>query len=255
MRGANLAAAFTVHSSFADIAARYNGFILDQFGVMHNGKHALDGASECVKRLHQDDKKCVILSNTSSLSQSTLDQLPNLGFDPSHFRGAVTSGEEASRYISQTFGRQPNNNEKQRNNTALWITWDKQKKPDPLDFFAACGNIDPTCEVEDADFILLHGCQTIRGKESEVCSSLGSFMETGQLDDIDPILKQCQKRGLPMVCANPDFIVVMSDGSTGHMPGKFYHIFNGSKKGMHEELWFQILLFLFCPHFIIHILC
>ena len=40
-------------------------FILDQFGVMHNGVLALPGASECYANLAASGKKIVILSNTS----------------------------------------------------------------------------------------------------------------------------------------------------------------------------------------------
>ena len=34
-------------SGFESIASQYDGFILDQFGVMHNGVVALPGAAEC----------------------------------------------------------------------------------------------------------------------------------------------------------------------------------------------------------------
>ena len=32
-------------------------------------------------------------------------------------------------------------------------------------------------------------------------------------------LRTCAARGLPAVCANPDFTVALPDGSIGHMPG------------------------------------
>jgi len=51
-------------------------------------------------------------------------------------------------------------------------------------------------------------------------SSLGSFMTDGSFDSIDPLLAECAKRDLPMVCANPDFIVHLAGGEIAHMPGK-----------------------------------
>ena len=56
------------------------------------------------------------------------------------------------------------------------------------------------------------------GEASEM--SLGSFADDGNMSIIDPILTQCVERNLPMVCCNPDFVMVKPDGTKGHMPGK-----------------------------------
>jgi len=56
----------TIHGSFADIANQYDAFILDQFGVLHNGVAALEGAIETVEYLLEKKKKLIILSNTSA---------------------------------------------------------------------------------------------------------------------------------------------------------------------------------------------
>lgn len=52
--------------------------------------------------------------------------------------------------------------------------------------------------------------------------SLGFFMEDGDLSLVEPILKQCKENNLPMICANPDFVVKVGDGSIAHMPGKIF---------------------------------
>jgi len=55
--------------------------------------------------------------------------------------------------------------------------------------------------------------------------SLGNFHTTGKMDEnenkttIESVLRTCADRDLPMVCANPDFIMIKPDGSTGFMPG------------------------------------
>ena len=59
------AAPASLVAGFESIADRYDGFILDQFGVMHNGVVALPGAQECFQKLAKAGKKLVILSNTS----------------------------------------------------------------------------------------------------------------------------------------------------------------------------------------------
>ena len=217
---------FSVHKSFAPLISKYDGFILDQFGVMHNGQNGLDGASECVNHLSTLGKKLIILSNTSSPSETALAKLPKLGFDKDHFLGAVTSGEEASHYIRMHYG----NHDVGKKKRALWFTWPSSTIPSPRNFIDLCGSIElvdydiDKSEGEiDVDFIITHGCGVIQGSTLE--SSIGDFMTSGNLDKVKPILNQCAKKKIPMVCANPDFIVVRPDGSKGHMPGKIARLY------------------------------
>ena len=204
-------AAFTVHPSFAGLIPRYDGFILDQFGVLHNGQHALEGAVELVEHLANHNKKLIILSNTSQPSSAALQKLPQLGFNPDYLVGAVTSGEEASHFIRTNFGDRPRR--------ALLWTWQEQS-PGSRQFLEQCGdNISLANTVEEADFIIAHGCQVWRKASDEVVS-LGTFMTDASFAELDPLLQECAKRDLPMVCANPDFVVHLADGEIAHMPGK-----------------------------------
>ena len=207
------AAAYAVHKSFAEIAPLYDAFILDQYGVMHNGAVGLEGATECVEELIRQKKKLIILSNTSGAASAALSKLPNYGFDVNHFLGAVTSGEESSKYVKATYGSDATTPKK-----ALWFTWDgKGNMPLPQDYLTKCGNVQPADTVDEADFVLCHGAHVWQTSDQQV--SLGSFLTEGNLDVVNPILQQALARNLPMVCANPDFIVRLPDGETGHMPG------------------------------------
>ena len=216
-----MTATFTVHSSVSELADRYDGFILDQFGVMHNGVTSLEGAPECVEKLKKQGKKIIILSNSSALSSSTVEKLPKLGFDAKDFVGAVTSGEEASHYVKDTY-----NGKK-----CLFMTWKTPKSPSPATFLEHCGDITVTDDETQADFILLHGCEVLRGPgpDGEATEKpLGGFMESGDPSQvIEPLLKKCLSLNLPMVCVNPDFIYVKPDGSVGHMPGKVAQLYEG----------------------------
>lgn len=210
-------AAFAVHSSFiGEISSQYEGFILDQFGVLHNGREALPGAIEAIQALIAQKKKLVILSNTSSPAKSALAKLEKMGFAPEWFEaGAVTSGEEASAYIAKTYGNNP-----QQPKKAVWLTYaGSEFSPPPFDFIDRCGTIEIAKSVEEADFVIAHGIEIwYQGESSHV--SLGDYMSTGSFDVVGPILEQCQKRDLPLICANPDFVVRMADNSIAHMPGK-----------------------------------
>lgn len=202
----------------------YDALILDQFGVMHNGKNPLDGALECVRTLEQQRKLLIVLSNTSSPSKTTLQRLDQqLGFDKSWFLGAITSGEEAARYIRETFG---STGEKKK---FVWFTWDvdNENVPNPIDFLDLCGStVEPTLDLDQADFVIAHGSGAIRGYDANgemKVQSMGNFLNDGNLETgtpIDAMLRACADRGLPLVCANPDEVVVYHDGSLKHMPGK-----------------------------------
>lgn len=238
----NKQSSWSTHTTITPLLDKYDGFILDQFGVMHNGQHALEGAPEAVQTLFQANKKVIILSNSSSLAVDTLKKLPKLGFDPAHFQGgAVTSGQEAALYVKQHL----------QHKKALFLTWKEPKTPSPQIFLDQCGDVTVTTNVDQADFILLHGSEVLRGdsnggrplidsnddsptnnsnnngKTPAVTNTTSiiseqplQFFDTGDLTAvIDPLLQQCLQRQLPMVCANPDFIYVKPDGTTGHMPG------------------------------------
>jgi len=239
---------FTTHSSLSELLKEfdYDALILDQFGVLHNGKNALDGTIDCVETIalgkdsdgdENGGKKLrlIVLSNTSSPSKTTLDRLETkLGFDRSFFCGAVTSGEEAGRHIQKTYG---NSGKKSK---FVWCTWDvtNENVPDPAAFLDLLGpNVEPTIDVSSADFVVAHGSGAIRGfgnnqagsddsgttqQEHEIIS-MGSFLDDGNLGEGTPIsdlLAQCAERNLPLVCANPDMVVQYHDGSLKHMPGK-----------------------------------
>ena len=84
-------------AAFSDLASEYDGFIFDQFGVMHNGATALDGAPALVARLAAAGKRLGILSNSSKRKEWSLRELLKFGFSAEHFVAAAvtTSGEEA----------------------------------------------------------------------------------------------------------------------------------------------------------------
>ena len=156
------------------------------------------------------------MSNSSSSSEDTVAKLPKLGFDHNSFVGAVTSGEEASHHISDVYGSESAKK-------ALFITWKTPKVPSPVSFLKKCGKVEVASSIDDADFVICHGADVVRGPGADgeaKETSLGSFFVDGSFEKIDPLLQKCCQRNLPMVCCNPDFVMVKPDGTKGHMPGK-----------------------------------
>ena len=214
---------YSVHTSFdEEIINKYDAFILDQFGVLHNGINALDGAIELVDHLFKLNKKLIILSNTSAPASKALAKLPKFGFGSHCFQDAVTSGEESSRYILQEYGSDPGNVKR-----ALMFTWDASKPNNPRltappeVYLEQCGNIQVATSVQEADFLLFHGSEVwYRGSDKDAVS-LAPFIEEGSFENIDAVLSECQLMKIPAVCANPDFVVQTPSGDgVAYMPGK-----------------------------------
>lgn len=211
---------FQVHDSITNtIIDRYDAFILDQYGVLHNGQDPLEGVLDCLQELAiRRGKRLVVLSNSPSSGKHNLARLEKLGLVPTHqlffARGAITGGDQAIRYIRQHYSTNAA--------TALFLTYRLPKVPSPALFLEECGNLPVTDNVEQADFVLLHGTEVLRGPgpDGEAReTSLGNFIQDGKMTIIDPILAQCRERNLPMLCCNPDFVAVAPDGSQSFMPG------------------------------------
>ena len=82
-----------VINSFSEISDKYNLFILDQWGVMHDGHYGYDHAIDAVKHLIYKNKQLIIISNSSKRRISSINRLKDLGFDKNNFIEVMTSGE------------------------------------------------------------------------------------------------------------------------------------------------------------------
>ena len=63
-----------VINSFSEISDKYNVFILDQWGVMHDGHHGYDHAIDAVKHLIYKNKQLIIISNSSKRRISSINR-------------------------------------------------------------------------------------------------------------------------------------------------------------------------------------
>lgn len=98
-----------------EIIDRYDVFLLDQFGVLHDGLRPLPGAVHALNTLNKMNKKCVILSNSSARSALAAKKYKALGL-PEVYSGFITSGEMAWNYMNERF----------RGKKCVWFTWDQQ---------------------------------------------------------------------------------------------------------------------------------
>ena len=84
----------------------YDTFIIDLWGVMHNGISLNKKAMEVVKNLTLKSKKIVFLSNAPRPSLNVKEFLMNMKMEEKYLKNIVTSGEAAMSAINQNrFGK------------------------------------------------------------------------------------------------------------------------------------------------------
>ncbi len=169
---------------FSPLATEYDGFILDLWGVIHDGVAPYLGAAECLLALRALGKRVVLLSNAPRRAGAIQGQLRKMGIPASAYDGVMTSGEA----------------------TYLML----RDRSDP--WYQALGNsvfhLGP-----ERDRNVLHGL------DLELCDTpdgAGFMLNTGPDDHLSPtdpaaydaVLLDCAARGLPMICANPDLEVI-----------------------------------------------
>lgn len=74
-------------NSLDSVLEQCTGVLLDQFGVLHDGKVPYPHAAAAVERLAQAGKQIVILSNSSRRSGGTIGKLARMGFKEEWFAG------------------------------------------------------------------------------------------------------------------------------------------------------------------------
>jgi len=90
----------------ADIFENYDTFIIDLWGVIHNGVALNPSAIEAVDQLKKNSKKIVFLSNAPRPSSKVIKFLLKMKMDKKYLEYVMTSGEAAMYAIDQKkFGK------------------------------------------------------------------------------------------------------------------------------------------------------
>ena len=87
------------------LADSFDLFMIDQFGVLHDGVSPYPGAIECLASLKASGKGVVLLSNSGKRAAANIARLADLGFSRESFDHVVTSGEVAWQgIVDHSFG-------------------------------------------------------------------------------------------------------------------------------------------------------
>jgi HAD superfamily hydrolase (TIGR01459 family) len=175
-----MSSATQIIHGLAEVADRYDAFILDLWGCLHDGVKVYPAALEALRHLKSAGKRAIILSNAPRRAREVATRITEMGITPDLYDRLYTSGEETWRALSQ------NDIAVLKGGRRLYSMIAARDR-EMLEGVEATLVDDPA----QADFILVTGTET--GQEA--------------VDSFDPLLMPAAKRGIPMVCANPDLVV------------------------------------------------
>lgn len=179
-------AGVAAHTGLAALAREFDGFIVDQWGILHDGTRPYPGALDCLEQLRRAGKHVVVLSNSGRREADNIQLMAEMGFDRRLFDRCVSAGEDARAAIE----RRAHPFHARLGRRYFAVTRDNNVSLlEGLD-------LERVARVDDADFLMMIGIDSPR---------LG-------IADYEPLLAAGAARRLPMICANPDIVRVSPEG-------------------------------------------
>lgn len=168
----------------APLAEEYDGFVLDLWGVIHDGVEAYPGAADCLAWLRARGKRTVLLSNAPRRNEAVRKMMRRMGIADDLYTDILTSGEASYLLLrdrpdewSRALGRRAFHIGPERDrNVFAGLDVDQVELPEQASFVLNTGPDDHANPTDPAAF--------------------------------DGVLDRCAAAGLPMLCANPDLEVI-----------------------------------------------
>jgi HAD superfamily hydrolase (TIGR01459 family) len=183
------------------ICESFDHVLLDQWGVLHDGRRLYPNVHACLDRLRARGKTVIILSNSGRSGAENAKRLDEMGLPPAAYDCIITSGD------------------------AVWAAIAAADTP-PFDgigrrcLLFTRGN--DRSVVEGLDLTLVE-----RVEEAEFLLLAGLDESVADLAQWRGLLLEAVAAGLPMVCANPDTTMLSAQGL---LPGP------GAVAGLYESL-------------------
>ena len=171
-------------SGFAPLADRFDGFILDLWGVIHDGVNAFPHAVECLAHLRAAGKRTLLLSNVPRPNDAAQAMMRRMGIPDDLYTDILTSGEAVRRAL-------------QRPPDLWWAELGQrvfhlgpERDRGVMEGLALTSVAHPA----EANFVLNTGPDDHRNPTD--------------LAEFESVLQDCARHHLPMICANPDLQVI-----------------------------------------------
>ncbi len=177
----------------AALADRYDGFLLDQWGVLHDGTRPYPRAVACLERLRAAGKAVIILSNSGRSGHDNEAVLAGMGFARHLYDHVASAGDDAREALA------------------------KRAEPAYRELGRRCLLLARPGEEHLAEGLGLTLAETPDAADFLFVMSMDSDRQS--VAGWRPVLTEALRRGLPMICGNPDRHRVHADGGLREAPG------------------------------------
>ena len=164
-------------SGLSKIYSKFDIFLVDLWGVIHNGIECYSDALNVLKNLKKT-KKIILISNAPRPSSSVQKFLNQINFNKSFYDFLITSGD-LTRYYLKNFTKKEN-------------------------FY----HLGPDRDNSLFSNLMLKKT-TLKNARFVICTGVNN--NNDNLNKYFSILKKIKKRNLKIICANPDLIVHRGD--------------------------------------------
>jgi HAD superfamily hydrolase (TIGR01459 family) len=171
-------------TGFAPLADEYDGFVLDLWGVIHDGVNAFPHAVDCLTRLRDAGKKTLLLSNVPRPNDAVRTMMRRMGIEDALYTDILTSGEAVRRAL-----RSPPDAWWSALGSRVFHLGPERDRP-VLEGLPLTSVATPA----EADFVLNTGPDDHRNPSD--------------MNEFEPTLRECAEHRLPMICGNPDLEVI-----------------------------------------------
>ncbi len=162
----------------SDISDSYTGFIIDTWGVLHDGEKVFESAVECLKELKSRNKFVLLLSNSELDALQTAAELKKLGLPEGYYSEILTSGE----LIKQGIAKQGDGVFAGLGKTCFLIGGERSRS------FLKGVDVDIVEKIENATFLFISGWDDL----------------TQDIAAYEDVLREAVRRRIKVLCVNPD---------------------------------------------------
>ncbi len=180
-----MADAVPLLTGLAPIADRYDGFLIDLWGTIHDGTRPWPGAVECLLALKARGKRILVLSNAPRVAALSVSRMDEMGIPRGAYDAVLTSGDSVRAAL-----------------IARADPWHARlgrrcylMGPPKDDSVLDDTQVERVPDLATADFIV----------------NVGAYRRADTLDMFEAELQAARARALPMVCANPDLVVLRGE--------------------------------------------
>lgn len=174
------------HTHVHNLSQHYDAFIVDLWGVIHDGIATYPGVHECLEQLKHAGKQVVFLSNAPRRAVKAVEGLGRMEIGKELYSTVITSGEVTYAHLK---------------------AWDVPSFPLGGKRYFYIG--------PDKDADILDGLdytRTENAAEAHFAITTGFDKDESTLEEKLPQLEVAIAHKLPLICANPDMVVVRHSG-------------------------------------------